>query len=211
MCDNERKKVAIVGGNRIAKQALAAMAAMVAEAGHETKIVGHTDSKVTKVGKPASKIIKNGRSKSEILRAKCREVNLDEIDSVEVQNCIFALKNTFDGSKMLGLAAPQIGYDLRIFITHDGIIINPSFESVNDVMVSVPEGCLSVPGPRYEVDRFNSIRVKYYDEEGAYMSGELRGTNSRVFQHEYDHLDGILFTDKKKPVRIASLFRIKNT
>jgi peptide deformylase len=113
-----------------------------------------------------------------------------------------------------GLAAPQIGVNLRVVIfgvksnprypdaeeVPDTVLINPVLEPLSDAMEEGWEGCLSVPGMRGVVPRWQHLRYWGYDEKGNRFSREVSGFHARVVQHECDHLDGILY-----PIRIRDL------
>ena len=98
----------------------------------------------------------------------------------------------------LGLAAPQVGVLTRMFIFLEGdnprytTCINPSFEPLGDEMVTTDEGCLSVEGGKkyIPVERHKEVRATWFDLRGNRLIKTLRGEDSIVFQHEYDHLEG---------------------
>lgn len=100
----------------------------------------------------------------------------------------------------IGLAAPQVGLPLRVFVMEiedkEFVCINPIVigEGINSATAN--EGCLSFPGLRLDITRSNSVIVEYQDQTGKTISEELTGITSRCFQHELDHLNGITF-DKK--------------
>ncbi len=115
----------------------------------------------------------------------------------------------------LGLAAPQIGKSLRLFVI-DGeplgedhpemkefkkAFINPQVVERKGDKVPMNEGCLSLPGLHEEVDRESELRIKYYDQEWNLHDEVYTGYKARVILHEYDHLDGILFPDRLSPLR----------
>ena len=146
----------------------------------------------------------------EILSKVCREVDMDDpIDYHIVQECIIALKSEFDSKKMLGLAAPQVGYDICVFLMRDGVYINPKFTPVGQRTCRKEEGCASIPGLRGEVDRYTGINISYCSEKGEYLSGRLYNMDARVFQHEWDHLQGVLFNSKMMKPSLASLFKLR--
>jgi peptide deformylase len=118
-------------------------------------------------------------------------------------------------SEGLGLAAPQIGKSIRIFVI-DGKPVaedEPSLADFKKVFINAQitercgelkpmnEGCLSIPNLREEVMRESHIRISYYDENWEPHNEVYDGYKARIIQHEYDHLDGILFTDKVSPLR----------
>ena len=114
-----------------------------------------------------------------------------------------------------GLAAPQVGLGLRLFVV-DGTelkeeypesanfkqpFINPEIVEESEEKVVYSEGCLSLPGISENVIRPKTIRVRYYDADFALHEEELTGFNARIFEHEYDHLQGNVFTDRISPIR----------
>jgi len=133
----------------------------------------------------------------------------------ELDKLISDLFDTLYHSDGIGLAAPQIGKSLRIFVI-DGsplgddepemadfkrVFINAHITGKTGELKPMTEGCLSIPNLREEVNRENSVRIKYYDENWEAHDEVYEGYKARVIQHEYDHLDGILFTDKVNPLR----------
>ena len=115
----------------------------------------------------------------------------------------------------VGLAAPQIGKSIRIFVI-DGkplsdeepsledfkkTFINAHIEEKTGEFMLMSEGCLSIPNIREEVNRESHIRITYYDENWVFYDEVYDGYKARIIQHEYDHLDGVMFTDKVSPLR----------
>ncbi len=109
----------------------------------------------------------------------------------------------------IGLAAPQVNISLRMFVV-DKHLINEDWEAeafINPEILETEgsepyeEGCLSIPGIREEVVRPTRIRVRYQKLDGSTVEEEMDGLLARVFQHEFDHLNGILFTDKISPIK----------
>ena len=103
----------------------------------------------------------------------------------------------------IGLAAPQVGWDARVFImniTRDPslelVFINPTIHQVSDELIVLPEGCLSFPGVSIEISRPKKVIVHAYDLNGHEFYFEDDGLGSRCAQHEIDHLDGYLIIDK---------------
>jgi peptide deformylase len=84
------------------------------------------------------------------------------------------------------------------------VIVNPEIEPLSDETFAVNEGCLSVPGMRGEVERHVEVRVRYLDREGNEHVEERRGLTAGTFQHELDHLDGVLFLDRVRDPRTFS-------
>lgn len=125
------------------------------------------------------------------------------------------LFETMYHSDGLGLAAPQIGKSIRIFVI-DGkpleedepelsdfrkVFINAHITERSADLVPMNEGCLSIPNLREEVVRESRIKINYFDENWEYHDEVFEGYKARIIQHEYDHLDGIMFTDKVSPLR----------
>lgn len=104
----------------------------------------------------------------------------------------------------VGIAAPQVGISKRFFVMNAGDkvrkVINPEIIKSGTAQAEMEEGCLSVPGIHKRVRRPKRITVRYTNEAGETVEEELKDFPARVFQHEYDHLDGVLFVDRLTPV-----------
>jgi peptide deformylase len=145
---------------------------------------------------------------ADVLRLHARPVV--EADGADSREAIAAMKATLAGTQGVGLAAPQIGLSLRIVIVasrptprypyaplmEPTVMINPSFEPLSDATEKDWEGCLSIPGIRALVPRFQAIRIAYTDERGHPAEAHLQSFVARVFQHEFDHLNGLVFLDR---------------
>ena len=153
-----------------------------------------------------------------VLRERAREVTAAELRSPEVQALIDDMIETKRAANGAGIAANQVGETLRIAIVEVEpgnprypykppipltVIVNPVLEPVGEETVEINEGCLSVPGLRGTVDRHVTVRVRYLDRDGNEHDEERRGLTAGTFQHEVDHLDGVLFLDR---VRDPSTF-----
>jgi peptide deformylase len=147
-----------------------------------------------------------------ILRKIAKEINEDYPGLNQFIDDLF---DTMYHSEGLGLAAPQVGKPIRIFVI-DGkpaaedepsladfkkVFINAHLTEKNGELMPMTEGCLSIPHLREEVNRESHIRIRYYDENWEYHDEIFDGYKARIIQHEYDHLDGILFTDRVNPLR----------
>ena len=108
------------------------------------------------------------------------------------------------GANGVGLAAPQIGLDLRIFIVDAAAreeektpltMINPKIISIEENLVPYEEGCLSFPEHFAEIERPDKLSIEYIDENNQKQILNTEGFTSRIIQHELDHLNGILFVD----------------
>ncbi len=142
------------------------------------------------------------------------KVEAEEIEKgyPELKKLISDMWETMYEAEGVGLAAPQIGESIRMFVAdgspfgegEDGdpdcldfkrVMINPViFESSKETSI-MEEGCLSIPGIREEVERPVSIKIEYFDEKWELVEEELSGIAARIVQHEYDHLDGIMIPD----------------
>jgi peptide deformylase len=137
--------------------------------------------------------------KDPILRSKCVEVELTD----EVRDLISDMKETMYKAEGIGLAAPQVGKNFRIFIADIGegcfVFINPKIISKKGSVLS-DEGCLSLPGIFGKVKRAKEIKVEALNEEGQRFEAEVSGLFANCIQHEIDHLNGILFTDRLRAI-----------
>jgi peptide deformylase len=149
-----------------------------------------------------------------VLRERAREVSVEELRSAEMQGLIDDLIETRRAANGAGLAANQVGVAVRIAVAEiEGVnprypykppipltvIVNPTIEPLDDELFEVNEGCLSVPQLRGDLVRHVSIRLRYLDRDGAEHEETKRGLTAGTFQHEVDHLDGILFVDRADP------------
>ncbi|WHT17052.1 peptide deformylase [Crossiella sp. CA-258035] len=132
-----------------------------------------------------------------VLRTPATEV----VDfDAELRHLVKDLWDTMEGQGGAGLAAPQIGVGLRVFTYHcDGFaghLINPTFDVVGEQEQDGPEGCLSIPGLRWDCRRHLHVVAKGWNMHGEPV--EVEGSNllARCIQHETDHLDGVLFVDR---------------
>ncbi len=141
-----------------------------------------------------------------------------EIDATypNLQELIKDMYETLERSEGIGLAAPQVGLGIRLAIINLDVIsedlpeykgfvrtyINPYIEEVDDSeMETMEEGCLSLPGIHEAVKRPKRIRVTYQDENFEEHDEWVDGYLARVMQHEFDHLDGVVFTDRLRGLR----------
>jgi peptide deformylase len=155
-----------------------------------------------------------------VLRERAREVSAEELGSAEVQRLIDDMIETKRAANGAGIAANQVGETLRIAIVEVEpgnprypykppvpltVIVNPVLESVGAATVEINEGCLSVPDLRGTVPRFEAVRVRYLDRDGEEHEEVRSGLTAGTFQHEVDHLDGVLFLDRvRDPATFAT-------
>jgi len=134
----------------------------------------------------------------EVLRSKAQQIT--EFGS-ELKILIDAMYESLQHDNGVGLAAPQIGVPQRLFIVDipDGErreFINPEILETSQELVTYEEGCLSIPGVYADVDRPQRVRVQARDMTGKPFTFDVSGFFARVIQHEYDHLNGVLFIDR---------------
>ncbi|WP_127845089.1 peptide deformylase [Psychroflexus aestuariivivens] len=148
-----------------------------------------------------------------VLKKKAKEISEDYPN---LQSLIDNMFETMYNASGVGLAAPQIGLPIRLFVVDakpfaedenlteiekanlkdfKKVFINPTITSEAGVDWDFNEGCLSIPNINEDVFRKPNIEIEYYDENFKKHSLELSGLSARVVQHEYDHIEGILFTD----------------
>lgn len=156
------------------------------------------------------KILRIREAGDPILSEKCTKINIKQIDD-KTLDIIQDLKDTLNFTEGFGIAAPQIGVNKRIIIIQVNkekckyreceevpttVMINPTWEKLSNETYIEFEGCLSVPTIRGKVERYQNIKVTYYDETGKKTIKKVKGFTARDIQHECDHLDGILFLEK---------------
>jgi peptide deformylase len=144
-------------------------------------------------------------SENPVLRRKAKKVHKI---TPQLQKLADDMVETMRAAPGVGLAAPQVAVSERLFVAElekseenpgSGklyIVFNPEYVFRSDEMVDGVEGCLSVPGYAGEVSRHNKVVVKGLDRHGNRIRIEAEGWLARVFQHEIDHLNGVLFTDR---------------
>ena len=145
-----------------------------------------------------------------VLRAKCEEITKDYPALKEV---LANMQETMENAEGIGLAAPQVGLPIRIFLVDATKLDNDEVNHfkqifINPVMLdeweepwAFEEGCLSIPTIRENVSRHSTIKIKYLDENFKEHTKEFDGMIARIIQHEYDHIEGILFTDHISNIR----------
>ncbi|MDJ1484768.1 peptide deformylase [Cytophagaceae bacterium YF14B1] len=128
----------------------------------------------------------------------------------DIKKLVDDMYETMYNASGVGLAAPQIGMSVRIFVT-DGspmdeedevlqkfkkVFVNPTILEETGEEWAFEEGCLSIPGIRADVNRPPKVKIHYFDENWNEYTEEYEGIPARIIQHEYDHLQGVLFVDK---------------
>lgn len=147
-----------------------------------------------------------------VLRKVAEPINADYSNLSSLINNMF---DTMYHAEGVGLAAPQIGLPIRLLVidlapfkeddpelgAFKVVMINPEMLDRSEEQVAGEEGCLSIPGIHETVLRAQKITIKYVDTDFKEHIEEFEGYKARVVQHEYDHLEGNLFTDKVTPIR----------
>ncbi|MEM9050469.1 MAG: peptide deformylase [Bacteroidota bacterium] len=155
-----------------------------------------------------------------------KEAENIEKDYENLDELIDNMFDTMYGAQGIGLAAPQIGRSIRLFIVDASpfgedeedpeaqkvkdfkeVFINAQIVEEKGEPLVFPEGCLSIPNIREDVTRDDTILIEYYDREWNFHQKEFDGYADRIIQHEYDHIDGILFTDRLNPLKKKLLKR----
>lgn len=138
-----------------------------------------------------------------------------EPDFKDLKGLVEDMFQTMYSARGVGLAAPQIGKDIRLFIVDTEQLDKPEKEAVGFKKVFInaqlldesgdpwlyEEGCLSIPDIHVEIERKPVIHIRYFDETWTEHVESFDGINARVIQHEYDHIEGILFIDRMKPLK----------
>lgn len=147
---------------------------------------------------------------SSVLRKKASNIDANHPNLKELIDNMF---ETMYESNGIGLAAPQIGESIRLFIVDGTEIDDPSTTDFKKVFINAEildefdekwdyeEGCLSIPTIRADVNRHGTLRIRYQDENFKQHEEEFDGMAARIIQHEYDHIEGILFTDRIAPLK----------
>jgi peptide deformylase len=151
-------------------------------------------------------ILKVARMGHPVLRKRARPISTPDLRDPMMQTLINDMIDTMYEYSGVGLAAPQIHEDLRLFValldddpesdSDAVVIVNPEIVPLSEDKAEGWEGCLSIPDIRGRVPRFTDILVKALDRTGKKIELNLKGFPARVAQHETDHLDGILFFDR---------------
>ena len=152
-----------------------------------------------------------------VLREKASKVSVEDIKSDKVQSLIKDLHEILSAKELgVALASPQIGHSLRIFVVANKVFeeaeeekkvknplvyINPKITKTSKKVNELEEGCLSVEGYFGMVSRAHQVTIEAYDEHGTKFTRGASGLLAQIFQHEIDHLNGILYTDHAHSVR----------
>lgn len=145
-----------------------------------------------------------------VLKKKAVAISKDHAGLAEI---IANMYETMKDANGVGLAAPQVGLSIRLFVTDGSSLDKPEVKDFRQVFINAVietelgddwpynEGCLSIPGIREDVKRKEKISIRFFDEKFREHKKEYSGIAARIIQHEYDHIEGILFTDRLSPLR----------
>jgi peptide deformylase len=144
-----------------------------------------------------------------VLQKRGKNIEQGEIDVKQLANDMFETMYQASG---VGLAAPQIGKSLRMFVIDSGpmeegeepfkqVFINPEIMTAEGKEWAFEEGCLSFPGIRTDIYRKEKLTIRYFDEHWEKHEDTLEGMVARIVLHEYDHIEGIVFTDYLKGLK----------
>jgi peptide deformylase len=145
-----------------------------------------------------------------VLRQRAKDIE----KGTDLTQLISDMVDTMHAASGIGLAAPQIGKSIRLFVV-DGtgleeepemegfrkVFINPSILEETGTPWDFEEGCLSIPNIREKISRKEKVKVRYYDEHWELKEEEYDGMKARIIQHEYDHIEGKLFLDYLTPLK----------
>ncbi len=152
---------------------------------------------------------------SDVLRAKSKEVDIENIDKEVFGKFVDDMFETMKNADGVGLAAPQVGKDIQCVMV-DGrdiadtyhylkdffrVMINPVVLEESEETSTYSEGCLSIPDINCDVIRPKKIKVEYYDRDFVKHVEEFDDFAARMVQHELDHLNGVMFVDRAAPIR----------
>ena len=150
-------------------------------------------------------ILKIAKLGHPVLLKKTNEIS--KLNDIDLKKIIYDMSETMIDANGIGLAAPQVHLSHRLFIYRNpeledegkikvSVLINPQIEIISDETEDDWEGCLSIPGMSGLVRRSKKIKYSGIDLKGDKISGEAEGIHARVIQHEFDHLNGILYTSR---------------
>jgi len=145
-----------------------------------------------------------------VLRQKAKEIE----PGTDLNRLIADMYETMHNASGIGLAAPQIGKSIRLFVVDGTIIddepgmadfkkvfINPIILEETGIPWDYEEGCLSIPNIREKISRKEILKIRYYDEKWNLLEDRFEGMKARIIQHEYDHIEGKMFVDYLTPLR----------
>jgi peptide deformylase len=184
-----------------------------------TRAGGAVENPIVQVGHP-------------VLRERAKDVTKEQLATPEFQALVARMTEAMRQAPGVGLAAPQLGVPLRVFVLEDRaelqasltpgelgerervpvplrVIVNPTLTPIGDERVTFFEGCLSVSGYAALVERWREVEVSGLDEKGEPVTWRVKGWPARILQHETDHLDGVIYIDRMLPRTFGTLPQVK--
>ena len=144
--------------------------------------------------------IVDNKEENKLLRKKMADFDFSKNDKKDIKKLIDKMKDAMKKANGIGLSANQIGLDLNVFIAQAEnkfyAIFNPKITKYSDTIMEMEEGCLSVPEVFGTVDRPEKVTLEGFDKNGKKIKIKAWGLLARIFQHEFDHLNGTVFIDK---------------
>jgi peptide deformylase len=145
-----------------------------------------------------------------VLRQRAKDIE----PGTDLKQLISDMNDTMHAASGIGLAAPQIGKGIRLFVVDGSALdeepdmenfkkafINPQILNETGTPWDFEEGCLSIPNIREKISRKEKVKIRYYDEDWKLHEEEYDGMKARIIQHEYDHIEGKLFVDYLTPLK----------
>jgi peptide deformylase len=145
-----------------------------------------------------------------VLRQRAKDIE----KGTDLKQLVADMVDTMHAASGIGLAAPQIGKSIRLFVVDgSGLEDEPEMENFRKVFINATildeqgapwefeEGCLSIPNIREKINRKAKLKIRYYDENWNLQEEEYDGMKARIIQHEYDHIEGKLFVDYLTPLK----------
>lgn len=145
-----------------------------------------------------------------VLRSRAKDIE----PGTDLKQLVADMMDTMHAASGIGLAAPQIGKGIRLFVVDGSALdeepdmenfkkafVNPTILEETGTPWDFEEGCLSIPNIREKISRKEKLRIRYYDEDWNLREEEYDGMKARIIQHEYDHIEGKLFVDYLTPLK----------
>ncbi|MEZ4156537.1 MAG: peptide deformylase [Candidatus Paceibacterota bacterium] len=146
----------------------------------------------------------SNKEEDKFLHQKTKDVDLGSFDATELREIVRSMREKMIEADGIGLAANQVGLDMNMFVARDSgkfyTVINPKITKTIGEVVAMEEGCLSVPKRQGQTQRFEQVVLEGLSPNGKKLKIKAWGLLAHIFQHEVDHLNGIVYTDHAKNV-----------
>lgn len=144
----------------------------------------------------------DNKKQKKLLRSKLKEFDFNDLAKKEIDDLVREMDKSMQEADGIGLSANQVGLDMRVFVARwDGkfyAVFNPEIKEASKEKTLIEAGCLSIPNKYGEVERAESVVLHGYNKQGKKIKIRAWGMLAHIFQHEVDHLQGKLFTDRMK-------------